>query len=168
MSPRPLDPRICNIALDANALDLNGSAKDALVTRFRQLVAEGKLVVVLGGGVRGEVQHPNTPANVQADMLPRIFNLQAVLNASQQEVRRQVTMILQGDAQPGKHAADASHLSEAAETGCGYFITHDLRVILKKRVALARVLPPSLTIATLTEFFGVFDDYETVRRREVI
>lgn len=135
MNPRPLDPRICNIALDANALDLDGSAKDSFVTRFRQLVADGKLKVVLPSGVRGEVQHPNTPANVQADMLPRPFNLRPGLNTSQQINRRQVAVILQCNAQPGAHAADASHLSEAVETGCGYFITHD-RVILKSAQSL--------------------------------
>jgi hypothetical protein len=42
---------------------------------------------------------------------------------------------------PDAHVADASHLSEAAETGCGYFITHDNR-ILKKRAELYVALPP--------------------------
>lgn len=52
---RPLDPRICNIALDANALDLGDTEHDRLVTRFRDLSDTAKLNVVLGGGVRGEV-----------------------------------------------------------------------------------------------------------------
>jgi DNA end-binding protein Ku len=33
----PLDPRICNIALDANALDQDGSPRDDLVEAFRKL-----------------------------------------------------------------------------------------------------------------------------------
>ncbi len=158
MTGRPLNPRICNIALDANALDLDGGSRDTLVARFRELVAAKMLKVVVPGGVRGEVQNPNTPANVQADILPQIFNLRAGLNTSQQTRRSQVAAILRGNAQPGKHADDASHLSEAADTGCGYFITHDRR-ILDKRIDLAHVLPPSLSIVTLAKFFEILDDF---------
>jgi hypothetical protein len=151
-----LDPRICNIGHDANALDRNGSPRDALVDRFRSLVSAGRLIVVVAGGVRDEVQHPRTPADVKDAVLPRIFNLRPGLIPSQQEERRRVAAVLQGNARPDKHAADASHLSEAAETGCAYFITHDKR-ILDKRDELRPVLPPSLEIVTLMEFFEVFD-----------
>jgi hypothetical protein len=160
---RPLDPRICNIGCDANALDRDGTVTDQLVDRFRKHSETGKLTVVVADGVRGEVQHPQTPHDVKAAVLPQIFNLRPGLNAPQQADRRRVQQILQGNAQPGTHAADASHLSEAAETGCGYFITHDKR-ILKKRAALHAVLPPSLTIVTLTEFFDILDDFEAGRR----
>jgi hypothetical protein len=54
------------------------------------------------------------------------------LIASQQDERRCVAAVLQGNARPGQHAAGASHLSEAAETGCAYFITHDKRVLNKR------------------------------------
>jgi hypothetical protein len=159
-----LDPRICNIGHDANALDRNGSPRDALVDRFRALATTGMLIVVVGGGVRDEIQNPHTPADVKEAVLPRIFNLRPGLIASQREDRRRVAAVLQGNAQPGKHAADAAHLSEAAETGCAYFITHDKR-ILAKRAELRRVLPPSLAIVTLTEFFDVFDRFEAERPR---
>jgi predicted nucleic acid-binding protein len=76
----------------------------------------------------------------------------------QRAARQKVRAILQGNAKPGAHAADASHLSEAAETGCGYFITHDKRM-LKKRTELHAVLPPSLNIVTLEEFLEIFDAY---------
>jgi len=66
---------------------------------------------------------------------------------------------LRGNALEGKHDADASHLCEAAETGCSYFITHDKR-IQNKRGELQAALPPSLTIVTLAEFFEIFDAYE--------
>jgi predicted nucleic acid-binding protein len=55
-------------------------------------------------------------------------------------------------------------ISEAAETGCAYFITHDNR-ILDKRNELRSALPPSLEIVTLTEFFEVFDRFELERLR---
>ncbi len=72
-----------------------------------------------------------------------------------------VRAILQGNAGPHRHQADASHLSEAAETGCAYFITNDRR-ILKKRPELSVALPPTLAIVTLAEFFDILDDFEVV------
>jgi hypothetical protein len=158
-----LDPRICNIGHDANALDRDGSPRDTLVDRFRSLASAGRLIVVLGG-VRDEVQHPRTPGDVKDAVLPRIFNLRPGLIPSQHDERRRVAAVLQGNARPDKHAADASHLSEAAETGCAYFITHDNR-ILDKRNELRSALPPSLEIVTLTEFFEVFDRFELERLR---
>jgi hypothetical protein len=158
---RPLDPRINHIALDSNALDRDGTAKDKLVARFEQLHAAKKFIIVVGGGVRREVKHPKTPPEVKA-ALPQIFNLRPGLNAKQQADRRRFRSILQGNAKQGSHAADASHLSEAAETGCAYFITHDKRII-GKRDELATALPPSLQIVTLTEFLEVFDAYEDGR-----
>jgi hypothetical protein len=151
-----LNPRKTNIALDANALDRKGTEGDALVDRFNALVASGTVTVVVAHGVRREIQHPHTPPHVKDAVLPRIFNLRPGLNAAQQEERRRVAVVLQGNAQPGKHAADASHISEAAETGCTYFITEEVR-ILRKRAELGHVLPPTLKIGTLMEFFEAFD-----------
>jgi hypothetical protein len=161
-SRQPLDPKICNIGLDANALDCDGTERDQLTDRFRTLASDGTLTVVLGGGVRIEAQHPRTPADVKDALMPQIFNLRPSLNASQRTDRARVLAILQGSARPGKHAADASHLSEAAETGCGYFITHDKRV-LNRRGELHAVLPPSLNIVSLDEFFEIFDRYAEAR-----
>jgi hypothetical protein len=162
---RPINPRVSNIGLDSNALDRDGTDRDKLIERFEQMCAAHQLTVVVAGGVRGEVQHPNTPASVKAAVLPQIFNLQPALNTSQQNVRHRVAMILQGNAVPGAHAADASHLSEAAETGCTYFVTHDKRII-DKRGELAAVLPPTLHIVTLAEFFDVLDAYDNGRLDE--
>ena len=64
-----LDPRICNIGHDANALDWNGSPRDTLVDRFRSLVSAGRLIVVVAGGVRDEIQHPRTPGDVKDAVL---------------------------------------------------------------------------------------------------
>jgi hypothetical protein len=157
---QPLDPRICNIGHDANALDRDGTDRDRLVTRFCLLSKSGILKVVVAGRVRDEIQHSQTPGEVKAVALPQIFNLRPSLIASQQAERRNVLKVLQGNARPEKHAADSSHLSEAVETGCGYFITHDKR-FLKKRSQLYAVLPPTINIVTLDEFFEILDAYET-------
>jgi hypothetical protein len=121
------------------------------------------LHVVLAGGVRQEVQHPDTPARKKEAMLPQIFNLRPGLTSEQHVQRGHVARILQGNAQPSTHVADASHLSEASETGCSYFITHDRRV-LRKRDELHAVLPPNLWIVTLQEFLEIFDDFLAGRR----
>jgi hypothetical protein len=144
-------------------LDLDGTDRDELVARFNDLSKAGRIKVVIAGGVRSEVLHPHTPAGVQAAVLPKIFNLRPGLNSTQKDERARIRAILQGNARPGKHDADASHLSEAAETGCAYFITHDGR-ILKKRDDLVSALPPSLAIVTLSEFFSILDDFEAGRR----
>jgi hypothetical protein len=161
---RPLDPRICNIGLDANALDRGGAERDHLVTRFCQLCRSGSLTVVVAGGVRDEIQHPQTPDDVKNVVLPEIFNLRPGLTTSQRVERQNVEKVLQGMARPGKHAADSSHPSEAVETGCGYFITHDKR-LLGRRSQLYTVLPPTLNVVTLEEFFAIFDAYETGQLR---
>ena len=96
-------------------------------------------------------------------MLPEIFNLRPGLTSGQRAERQRVAEILRGNAQPGTHANDASHLAEAAETGCSYFITRDGR-ILRKRDELRAVLPSNLRIVSLEAFFEIFDDFIAGRR----
>lgn len=157
---RGLDPRTAKIACDSNALDYAGGDADRLIDRFRELAAEGRLAAVMAAGVRNEVENPRTPRQVQETIRPEIPSPTTRLSLSQQDCRFKVRIILQGNAAPGKHAADALHLCEAAETGCAYFITNDKR-ILRKRGELERVLPLTLTIVNLNEFFEIFDAYET-------
>jgi hypothetical protein len=66
---------------------------------------------------------------VQLAVLPQIFNLRPGLNRGQHDTRRRIGAVLQGNARPETHAADASHLAEAAETGWGFFIARDSRKI---------------------------------------
>ena len=113
MAHRPLDPRRVNVALDTNALNRDGSPRDALVDRLIALIDGGEVNVVLGGLVRKEASDPRTPSVVRDAMMPRIFNLQPGLIDAQKERRRKVAAIMQGNAQPETHAADAQHLCEA-------------------------------------------------------
>ncbi len=93
--------------------------------------------------MREEVQNPNTPGAVKTAILPRVFDPKPSLtkSAADRPLLRSIDPA-RVNARPGKHSADASHISEAAETGCAYFITHDKRILKKKR-ELSEVLPPS-------------------------
>lgn len=156
---RPLDPRRSNVSIDGNVLNRGGSeVGDRRIDRLLSLSSEGAINFVIAGGIRDEVLHPATPGEKKAVVVPQIFNLRPGRNSQQEADRGAVAAILQGNSKPETHAADASHLSEAAETGCAYFLTEDAR-ILRKRAELAGVLPPTLQIVTLAEFLEIYDGY---------
>ena len=105
---------------------------------------------------------PNAGGDDEIDLahlaILQIFTIPTGLNSQEQDFRRRLATALQGNAAPGKHAADAYHLAEAAKYG-GYVITHDERV-LKKSGTLQDLLPPSLQVVTLKRFLEIFDEYE--------
>jgi hypothetical protein len=158
--PRPhgLDPRLCNVSVDANALNRTGGEEDANVDRFLALCDEGKINMLVPSIVREEVQDSRTPAEVQDAILPAIFTLPVELNSTEQALLRRIEQTLQGNAMPGRHDADARHLFEAQKHG-GYFITHDRRMNHTKRGALAAFLPAHLKIVTLAEFLQIYDQF---------
>jgi hypothetical protein len=158
---RPFDPRRSNVAIDANALNRDGSAYDALVDRLLALYAAERVRLIVPKGVRGEILDPRTPAHIRVAAVPMLFSYSVGLNSEEQRKRRLIEQELQGNAAPGKHSADADHLFEAAKY-CQYFITHDQR-ILSKAGNLLDVLPPSLNVLTLADFLEIFDDYEAGR-----
>lgn len=154
----PLDPRKCNIAIDANALNKDGRANDSLVDRLLNLSAEGKIKLIVPKGVRLETLDRRAPGYVRAAVTPMIFTNPVSLNSEEQQRKRSIERELQGNAKPGKHAADADHLFEA-DKYCAYFVTHDQRILNKDR-NIRKLLSPSLTIVTLEEFLQIFDSYE--------
>ena len=158
MTHRPLDPRKCPVAIDANALNRDGSAHDGLVYRLLALSSAGTIRLLVPKRVREEILDPRTPAHIQEAALPQIFSYSVGLNSDEQRRHRIITQELQGNAKPGKHEADADHLFEAAKYG-GFFITHDAR-ILTRAGRLGEALPPSLAVVTLADFLAIFDDWE--------
>jgi hypothetical protein len=140
------------VAVDANALDRDGTERDALVDRFWKGAEAGAFTLLVPGGVRAELLHPETPGALRDLALSRPAPLRAAPTHEQKLDRIRVRAILRGDAPSGKHEADALHLSEAAEAGCAFFITHDRR-ILRRRADLRGVLP-DLSIVTLEKFLA--------------
>ena len=162
MNRRPLDPRKVNVIIDANALDPSGG-DSAEVDRLLALRAAGKVNLIAPGGVRGEALHPKTPAGVRENVVTQIFSLPVGLNGMEQQQLAGIRAILQGNAAPGQHDADARHVFEAAKYGGGYFITHDRRINKTKRQELEKVLPSSLWIVTPAEFLAIYNRYERER-----
>ena len=163
-SPHSRPPRLAPIALDTNALDRNGTDRDALIDRFRALADTGQLRVVLVDGVRRELDHPLTPVGVReawpaAETLRRSSPARPPPTAVRHIARIRVRAILRGDTLSDRHDADAAHLCDAAEAGCGTFLTHDKR-FSRKRHDLEATLP-SLRILGLREFFAIYDASET-------
>jgi hypothetical protein len=158
---RPLDPRRCPIGIDTNALNKDGT-HDVLVDRLLELDRNGKINLIAPHGVRDEAADPRTPGHVSDAILSKIFTIPTWLTPQEQDTRRQIEAALQGNALPGKHSPDAKHLAEAAKY-CGYFITHDQR-ILKRSGGLGSLLPPTLNVVTLAEFMRLYDDFEAGRR----
>lgn len=157
MPPRALDPRIVNICYDSNALNRTGGPEDSNVDRFLELAESQVINLLTPKSVLAELSHPKTPAAIQAAALQQIYTIQTGLTQGEIDTGQKIRAILQGNAKPGKHDADASHLTEAAKYG-GYFITHDQR-ILDKRSQLRAVIPPSLQVVTLEEFLAIYDSY---------
>lgn len=111
--------------------------------------------------------HLNAPEELRAAAGAAKARARARLpvSARQQIDRIRVRAILRGDGRPGKHDADASHLSEAAEAGCRAFLTRDGK-ILRKRDTLRLALPDGMRILTLVEFFSHFGEDMTDGARD--
>jgi hypothetical protein len=158
---RSIDPRICPIAIGANALDCDGSVRDALVERLLALSDADRINLLVPKGVRIELRHPHTPPHVQETGLSKKFTFKVGLNTQEQALHRQIEQVLQGNGRSGKHSADADQLFEAAKYG-GYFITEDTR-IRDKASKMLDFLPPSLSVVTVAEFIAIFDEFEARR-----
>ena len=144
------------VAVDANALDRDGSERDALVAHLRRLAAAGRLRLFVPGGVAAEMRHPDAPEAVRAaPEAAAAHPAHRPLTPRQHIDRIRVRAVMRGDGRPGKHDADASHLSEAAEAGCHAFLTRDGK-ILRKRDILRAALPPALRVVTLEDFLAGF------------
>ena len=163
MSHQPLDPRICPVAIDTNALNRDGGPQDDLVDRLLALWSAGRINLLLPHGVRQEILAPQTPTHIKKATQSAIFTTSVGRTADEKRRLHRIEAELQGNAREGKHAVDAAHLFEAAKYA-GYFITHDQR-ILKRVGNLGTLLPSSLSVVTLRRFFEIYDCFTEMGRR---
>jgi hypothetical protein len=154
MTRRKLDPRRANTLLDSNALEHSHQTQ---INRLLWLKAEGKINLILPHGVRSETDHPNTPIQIKDMMSVQLYTLEVERSSSEEREIARIEAILQGNAMTGRHSADAEHVFEAAKYG-GYFITHDARIVRKKRRELEATLS-NLSIVTLDEYLTIYDEY---------
>src|SRR5260370_38535313 len=110
MACRPLDPRKCNVTVDNNALDRNGTASDLLIERLLELQRSRKINIVVPQGVRREAQHPRTPGDVREEISTKIFTFPTELSAQELQKRRRVELALQGNHKPRKQISNARNL----------------------------------------------------------
>jgi hypothetical protein len=95
---RPLDPRRVPVAIDANALNRNGTAHDELVDRLLELERADTINLIVPRGVRTEVQDPRTPGHVSEPVLSKIFTIQTGLTTQEADTRCKIEAALQGNA----------------------------------------------------------------------
>ena len=159
----PDDGAIPRVAVDANALERIGAGRDAAADAFRAAAGAGRLQVFVPPGVAAELRDPRAPeaARAAAERIagPEGFAPAAAgrpLTARQHIDRIRVRAVMRGDGRPGKHDADAAHLSDAAEAGCSAFVTQDGK-ILRKRDILRGALPAGLRVSSLEEFVAVLE-----------
>lgn len=144
------------VAVDANALDRDGSPRDAMVEALLAAASDGRLRMFIPDGVAAEMRHARAPAAMRALAEAASPPRSVPLTPRQHIDRIRVRAVMRGDGRPGKHDADASHLSSAAEAGCAIFLTRDGK-ILRKRDILRGALPPGFRIATPEEFMAAPD-----------
>lgn len=156
---RKIDPRLCNVALDNNALDRPAADPErcSQVDLLLGLVETGTIRVLVPRGVRLEAEHPATPAMVKAALLPQIFTLDVEPSEDERQRRERLRAVVEGNAEPGKHAADIDHLDEAGKYAC-YFVTHDRR-LLKRSQEISEAVATHLQIVTLAEFLAIVDRF---------
>ena len=159
-----IDPRRCNIAVDANAYDHSDDAQRRLVERFRALVDKELISAPIAPrGVLEEIQHPNTPGAVRGAMAGGLFSRQVGLNRDELARIQRLRVLLKGNGKSDQHNADAGHVFEAAKYGA-YFITHDGR-LRRKAKEIDEIVGPALQIVTLAEFLTIYDRFEELRPR---
>lgn len=145
--PSGEDGTVLLVAIDANALDRKTPARAAAVEAFEDLSRAGRFALFVGEGVRREMGQAAVDSGTDRRFV-------RPPSAAEHVARIRVRAIVQGNAKPGKHEADAAHLSAAAEAGCGYFLTYDGRLLQRRGDLEGFALPPGMRVATIEEFLA--------------
>jgi predicted nucleic acid-binding protein len=129
--PRIFNPRFCNNHVDTNFFDRLGDGEDDAVDEILALYNEATLSLLMPHSVKAEIDHPNTPPEVKRRAADLVFSLGVQRTPQEEDRHRRVSAMLRGNAQPGKHYADACHVVEAEKYGGHHFLTRDKRLLAK-------------------------------------
>jgi predicted nucleic acid-binding protein len=147
-----LNPCIGNNFLDSNALDHTDEIEDAAMDEILKLHDKpDTFTLLLPYSVKAEIEHPSTPAEKKRKAAGFLYSMEVQLTQPELATHEKIRALIQGNAQPGRHAKDAFHLVESAKYGGRHFITKDGR-LLKKAPEIwvllrLRVLKPSEFLA---------------------
>ena len=150
-----VDPRIHNNFVDANFWDNSGNPlEDSAMLEILDLAQRGEIDLTLPFSVKEEIEHPNTPPEIQRQATGMVYTLRTQLTPNELAIRAKLLALIQGNAKPGKHDRDVFHLFEADKYGGGYFITKDIRLLKKGREVES--LLTSLRVVCPSEFVKYF------------
>lgn len=133
----PPDPRYIPSTIDSCALSPPDPGEEAATVEILAILSAGNISILLPHTVQAEISHPATPAKIKARAAEFVYTIETPLTPPEEKRLGEITAILQGNATPGRHDADAKHVFVATKYGT-YFVTVDGR-ILKRRDALQRV-----------------------------
>ncbi|HEU0007890.1 MAG TPA: hypothetical protein VFS12_18025 [Terriglobia bacterium] len=112
----------------------------------------GQVHLILAHSNQKEIEHPNTPPEVKEEAAGMIYTIETSLTTNEEARKSKIHVVLTGNGNPEKHAADATHVFDAGKYG-GYFITTDQR-ILSKRKELSGLSPACVLLPS--EWLKVF------------
>ena len=144
-----LHPKYAQAFIDSCAFDPGGTEEQA-----SRRILQKKPEVIVAHSVQKEVNHPNTPPDVKALATNQIYTNQTGNSPDLQRRKEQIRILVQGNAKPGAHDADAEHLFELHKFGGGYFITTDERLL-----SLSEELFNHFSVTTImpSEYEAIFD-----------
>jgi len=154
---RSIDPRYFNTFVDVPVLHRKRNDEDAIVEELLKNGFDRRVMLHLTYSVKDEIAHPNTPAEVKARAATLIYSVPVQLTPNEKARHEKVRQLIRGNAESGKHDADAFHLVESSKNGAGYFLTSDKR-LLKKNEEIADLL--NMLIVTPTEFLAILEEFE--------
>ncbi len=133
------------VFFDNNAIDQLPKAEPVSRQRLLDLEVDGEVIILMPKGVLDEVDHPNTP-DIVKKLAPDVFTISVELNPIEKTRHAALREIFRGNAQSGKHDADADHVFEAEKYQANVFVTSDGRIKEKADIACSQ-----LEVLTLEE-----------------
>ena len=139
--------------IDSCAFDPKYSPEHESAEQIRLLWKSGQVLIVIAHSTAKEIAHPNTPSAVKAEAATMFKTYETLLTPREESRKRAMHVILTGNGNPDKVAADATHVFDARKYG-GCFVTTDYR-ILSKAKELSGVWP-TLVIVKPSDWLSAY------------